>query len=61
MLSYMTAGESHGPAVVATLAGYPAGVALTSDDIDRELAERQKGYGRGGRRVFRGRGRCFRR
>ncbi len=49
MLTYTTAGESHGIAIVATLCGYPAGVELTSEDIDKELAERQKGYGRGGR------------
>ena len=45
----MTAGESHGQGIVAVLSGFPAGVKLTAEDINRELAERQKGYGRGGR------------
>lgn len=45
----MTAGESHGQALVATVDGIPAGLPLVSDDIDTHLARRQKGYGRGGR------------
>ncbi|PYS96646.1 MAG: chorismate synthase [Acidobacteria bacterium] len=49
MLRFLTAGESHGPALVTILDGLPAGLALTRDDIDRELARRQHGYGRGGR------------
>ena len=49
MLRFLTAGESHGPALVAILDGLPAGLSLSSDDIDRELARRQHGYGRGGR------------
>jgi chorismate synthase len=49
MLRFLTAGESHGPALVAVLDGIPAGLALSRDDIDRELRRRQHGYGRGGR------------
>ena len=45
----MTAGESHGQALVATVDGVPAGLPLTAEDIDTHLARRQKGYGRGGR------------
>lgn len=48
-LTYRTAGESHGPALVALIEGLPAGLPLTPDDIDRDLARRQLGYGRGGR------------
>jgi chorismate synthase len=48
-LRYLTAGESHGRALTAILEGMPAGVALTEDDINQELARRQKGYGRGAR------------
>ncbi len=44
-----TAGETHGPAVVAVLEGIPAGLALETDDVARELARRQGGHGRGGR------------
>ncbi len=49
MLRFLTAGESHGPGLVVIIEGVPAGVALLSEDIDRELARRQKGYGSGGR------------
>ena len=49
MLRFLTAGESHGPALVAILEGLPAGLELTAEDIDRQLRRRQKGYGRGGR------------
>jgi len=48
-LRYLTAGESHGPALVAIVEGLPAGLALSSAEIDRELARRQRGHGRGGR------------
>ena len=48
-LRWLTAGESHGPALVAILEGIPAGLPLSPDDIDRELARRQRGHGRGGR------------
>jgi chorismate synthase len=46
---FLTAGESHGKAMVATLEGLPAGLALDEDCIARDLARRQGGYGRGGR------------
>ena len=49
MLRLLTAGESHGPAVTAILEGMPAGLKLRTEDIDRELARRQKGFGSGGR------------
>ncbi len=49
MLRFTTAGESHGPALVSILEGLPAGVPVTTADIDVELARRQQGYGRGRR------------
>ena len=49
MLRFTTAGESHGPALVSLLEGMPAGVPLVAADVDRELARRQQGYGRGRR------------
>jgi chorismate synthase len=49
MIRYMTAGESHGPALVGIMDGLPAGLALDVDAIDAVLAARQGGYGRGGR------------
>lgn len=49
MLRFLTAGESHGRALVAILEGMPAGLALTEDDVARDLSRRQGGYGRGGR------------
>jgi chorismate synthase len=52
MLRYLTAGESHGQALVAVLEGLPAGVPLTSKDIASELARRRLGYGRGKRMRF---------
>lgn len=48
-LRYLTAGESHGPALVGILDGLPAGLQVLSEEIDRELARRQQGFGRGGR------------
>lgn len=48
-LRFLTSGESHGPALTAILDGMPAGLSITTDIIDRELARRQKGYGSGGR------------
>ncbi len=48
-LKLQTAGESHGPALVAILDGLPAGVPISLAFVDRELARRQTGYGRGGR------------
>ncbi|MEX0678299.1 MAG: chorismate synthase, partial [Pirellulales bacterium] len=49
MLRYWTAGESHGKAMLALIDGFPAGVQIETDSIDRELRRRQGGYGRGGR------------
>ena len=49
MLRFSTAGESHGEALVATLSGMPAGVAVDLEFVNRELWRRQQGYGRGGR------------
>lgn len=49
MLRFLTAGESHGPWLVAIVEGLPAGLPLTAEYLDRHLARRQKGYGRGGR------------
>jgi chorismate synthase len=46
LLSFTTAGESHGQALVTILEGMPAGLPLVAADIDRELARRQHGYGR---------------
>jgi chorismate synthase len=52
VLRWLTAGESHGPALVAVLDGVPAGVEVTSADVARELARRRLGYGRGARMSF---------
>ncbi|MEU7868497.1 chorismate synthase [Dactylosporangium sp. NPDC049140] len=52
MLRWLTAGESHGPALVAILEGVPAGVELTSASVAAELARRRLGYGRGARMSF---------
>ena len=49
MLRFLTAGESHGPALTAILEGIPAGLLLEPSVIDVELYRRQKGYGSGGR------------
>jgi chorismate synthase len=49
MLRFLTAGESHGPELVATVEGAPAGFAIDLARINHDLARRQKGYGRGGR------------
>ena len=46
---FSTAGESHGPAEVVLVHGVPAGLALRAEDVNRDLARRQGGYGRGGR------------
>ncbi len=48
-LRFTTAGESHGPGLTAVLEGLPAGLELSPEDIDRDLARRQLGHGRGGR------------
>jgi chorismate synthase len=52
MLRWLTAGESHGPALVAILEGLPAHVAVTTDDIADALARRRLGKGRGARMKF---------
>ncbi|WP_329109330.1 chorismate synthase [Micromonospora sp. NBC_01699] len=52
MLRWLTAGESHGPALVALLEGVPAGIEVTSEEIIAELARRRLGYGRGARMAF---------
>ncbi|BCS54282.1 chorismate synthase [Geobacter sp. SVR] len=49
MLRYLTAGESHGPQLTAIIEGMPSGIPLEAETINRELARRQMGYGRGGR------------
>jgi len=52
VLRWITAGESHGPALVAVLDGLPAGVEVTTADLGRDLARRRLGYGRGARMKF---------
>ena len=52
MLRWLTAGESHGPLLTAVLEGMPAGVGITTADIDRALARRRLGVGRGARMKF---------
>jgi len=49
ILRLLTAGESHGQALVAILEGMPAGLPILAEAIDRDLVRRQHGYGRGGR------------
>lgn len=49
MLRFLTAGESHGQMLVVIVEGLPAGLPLRAAEIDRDLARRQRGYGRGGR------------
>lgn len=48
-LTYSTAGESHGPGLIAVVSGLPAGIDFDADFINAELSRRQGGYGRGGR------------
>ena len=52
VLRWLTAGESHGPALVAVLEGLPADVRITTDDVADALARRRAGYGRGARMSF---------
>lgn len=52
MLRWLTAGESHGPALLATLEGLPAGVRVTTKDVASALARRRLGFGRGARMKF---------
>ncbi len=49
MLRFLTAGESHGPSLTAILDGLPAGLSISAEIINKELARRQQGYGSGGR------------
>ena len=51
-MRYITAGESHGPELTTIIEGVPAGLPLTAEDINQELARRQTGYGRGGRMLI---------
>jgi chorismate synthase len=51
-LRWLTAGESHGPALVAVLDGVPAGIEVSSADVARDLHRRRLGYGRGARMAF---------
>lgn len=52
MLRFLTAGESHGPSLVAILEGMPAGLPASPEDIDLDLRRRQGGYGRSGRQII---------
>jgi chorismate synthase len=52
MLRWLTAGESHGPALLATIEGLPAGIEVTSADVAAALARRRLGFGRGARMKF---------
>lgn len=52
MLRYLTAGESHGPQLTAIVEGVPAGLKLSEETINADLARRQCGYGRGGRMLI---------
>lgn len=52
MLRWLTAGESHGPALSAIIEGIPAHVQITSKDIDSDLSRRRLGFGRGARQNF---------
>ena len=49
MLTYHTAGESHGKGLLALIDGFPAGLEIQTETINYELKRRQGGYGRGGR------------
>ena len=49
VIKFLTAGESHGPALVSIIEGLPAGLPLLAEHVDKELARRQQGYGRGRR------------
>ena len=52
MLRYFTAGETHGKCLTVIIEGLPAGVRISLDEINNQLAKRQKGYGRGGRMLI---------
>ncbi len=49
VIRFLNAGESHGPALTAIIEGFPSNVKISTEFINKELARRQKGYGRGGR------------
>ncbi len=49
MIRFLTAGESHGQALVGILEGMPAGMEIDASYINHQLKRRQQGYGRGGR------------
>ena len=51
-MRYMTAGESHGPQLTAIIDGVPAGLHVSEESINADLARRQSGYGRGGRQLI---------
>jgi chorismate synthase len=52
MLRWLTAGESHGPALLATIEGLPAGIEVTTSEVAAALARRRLGFGRGARMAF---------
>jgi chorismate synthase len=52
MIRYLTAGESHGPQLTGIIDGVPAGLSISEEYINTQLARRQEGYGRGGRMAF---------
>lgn len=54
MIRFLTAGESHGPALTAIVEGFPAGLELTTAKIQEDLERRRRGYGRGGRMKIEG-------
>ena len=51
-MRWLTAGESHGPALTAIVEGLPAHIKITTKDIDKDLARRRLGVGRGARQNF---------
>ncbi len=51
-MQFVTAGESHGPCLTAIVSGVPAGLTISQDNINSDLARRQSGYGRGGRQAI---------
>jgi len=53
-MRWLTAGESHGPLLTALIEGLPSHIKITTADIDKELARRRLGYGRGARQKFEG-------
>ena len=51
-MQFVKAGESHGPCLTAIVSGVPAGLTISQDNINSDLARRQSGYGRGGRQAI---------